>query len=115
VADYKSLKANEVLFKQGDAPDNMYIVKTGQIEIYITEGNSELQLAIVGVGELIGELALFDKRERSACARALCETSLVILPYENLLKQLDQLPPWVKVTMRTLSDKLRDTNKKLIE
>ncbi len=116
MADYRSLRSNEVLFSQGDSPDNMYIVKTGQIGIYVSsDDRAETLVATIGVGELIGELALFDKKERSATARALCDASLVVLPYAALEKQLDGLPPWVRVAMRTLSDKLRDTNLKLIE
>ncbi|MGZ3691953.1 MAG: Crp/Fnr family transcriptional regulator [Pseudobdellovibrio sp.] len=116
MADYKALKIHEYLFKQGDEPDNMYIVKSGQIGIYISsEGKPETQVATFGVGELIGELALFDKKDRSASAKALCDTSLVVLPYTALEKQLETLPSWVKITMKTLSDKLRDTNRKLVD
>ena len=116
MAEYKSLKPNEYLFKQGDEPENMYIVKAGQIGIFISaEDKPDIQVAVVGVGELIGELGLFDKKARSASAKALSEASLVILPYTALEKQLDSLPSWVKITMKTLSDKLRDTNHKLIE
>jgi len=72
-------------------------------------------VAKFGVGELIGELALFDKKNRSASAKALSDSSLVVLPYAALEKQLETLPPWVKITMKTLSEKLRETNYKLIE
>ncbi len=115
MADYKSLKTNEILFRQGDEPDNMYLVKTGQIAIFISDGSNTRIVAVAGVGELIGEVALFDQKSRSAGAKAICDTSLVVLPYEALRRQLDTLPDWVKVTMRTLSDKLRDTNKRIIE
>lgn len=114
MADYKTLKTNELLFKQGDTPDNMYIVKTGQISIYYSEGDKEVHLSTVGQGELIGELALFDKKARSASAKATCETSLVVLPYTALEYQIDRLPEWVKITMKSLSDRLRDTNQKLL-
>lgn len=115
MAEYRSLKTNEILFKQGDDPDNMYIVKSGQVAIFITDGSTTRVVAVAGIGELIGEVALFDKKARSAGAKALCDTSLVVLPYDALQKQLDTLPDWVKVTMKTLSDKLRDTNTRILE
>lgn len=115
MAEYKTLKTNEILFNQGDEPDNMYIVKSGQIAIFLTDGTETKTLAIAGVGELIGEISLFDNKTRSAGAKALSETSLVILPYDLLRKQLDTLPQWVKVTMKTLSDKLRDTNDSILK
>jgi CRP-like cAMP-binding protein len=115
MAEYRSLKTNEILFQQGDTPDNMYIVKSGQIAIFITDGSNTRVVAVAGVGELIGEVALFDHKERSAGAKAVCDSSLVVLPYDALRKQLETLPDWVKVTMRTLSDKLRDTNERILE
>jgi CRP-like cAMP-binding protein len=115
MAEYRSLKANEILFMQGDEPDNMYIVKTGQIAIFITDGQNNRIVSVAGVGELIGEVSLMDNKSRSAGAKALCDSSLVILPYDVLRKQLETLPEWVKVTMKTLSDKLRDTNQRIME
>ena len=115
MAEYRTLKANEILFKQGDEPDNMYIVKTGQIAIFITDGNVNRIVAVANPGELIGEVSLFDSKTRSAGAKALSDSLLAILPYEALRRQLDTLPDWVKVTMKTLSDKLRDTNRQILE
>src|SRR4051812_470788 len=113
--DYRSLKANEILFQQGDEPDNMYIVRSGQIAIFITDGKNNRVVAVANPGELIGEVALFDAKSRSAGAKALCDSTLVILPYDALRHQLDTLPDWVKITMKTLSDKLRDTNRQIME
>lgn len=113
MANFLNLKDGEMLFNEGDSPDNMYIVRTGQISIYITKNGAEHELALVGTGELIGELALFDKKSRSASARAVGDASVVILPYTQLEKQMETLPEWVKITMKTLAEKLRITNEKL--
>ena len=115
MAEYKNLKVNELLFNQGDPPDNMYIVKSGKIAIFLNVGETTKVVSVVGVGELIGEISLFDKKGRSAGARALSDASLVILPYEVLQRQMDELPDWVKVTMKTLCDKIRDTNQRIVE
>ena len=114
MADYRTLKTNEILFQQGDEPDNMYIVKSGQVAIFISDGQSNRVVAVAGAGELIGEVALMDHKPRSAGAKALCDTSLVVLPYDVLRKQLETLPEWVRVAMKTLSDKLRETNRKIL-
>lgn len=115
MAEFKNLKTNEILFNEGDLPDNMYIVRKGQFSIFNSKNGVENQLAVVGAGELIGELALFDKKHRSASAKALCESSVVILPYAQLERQMDGLPDWVKITMRTLSEKLRVANQKILD
>lgn len=112
MAEYRNLKKDEILFQQGDIPDNMYIVRSGHFSIFIKENNVTVEISRVSAGQLIGEMGLFDKKNRSAGVKALDEASVVILPYAQLEKQLDTLPEWVKITMRTLSEKLRETNKK---
>lgn len=115
MSEYHTIKKDDYLFKEGDIPESMYIVRTGQFSIFITEGNLERELSLEGPGNLIGELALFDKKNRSASARATTDSSVVQLPYAQLEKQLETLPEWVRITMKTLSEKLRQTNKKLFE
>jgi CRP/FNR family cyclic AMP-dependent transcriptional regulator len=115
MTNFKNLKTNEFLFKEGEEPDNMYIVRNGQISIFNSRNGVDYQLAVVGVGELIGELALFDKKLRSASAKALCDSSVVILPYAQLENQMESLPDWVKITMKNMAEKLRITNVKLLD
>lgn len=107
-----SLKAGEILFREGDYPDCMYIVRSGSISIFMLESNREKGLSLVGPGSLIGEMGLFDKGLRSAGAKAMEDSELVKLPYIQLEKQLELLPEWVRVVMKALSEKLRIANKK---
>lgn len=113
MSNYVTIKKDELLFREGDHSENMYIVRSGQFSIFITEGHLEKELSLVGPGNLIGELALFDKKTRSASARATADSSVVELPYLQLEKQLETLPEWVRITMKTLAEKLRQSNKKL--
>ncbi len=113
MSGYTVVKKSELLFEEGDLPESMYIVRSGQFSIFITENEVEKEVSLAGPGNLIGEMGLFDKKLRSAGARATTDSSVVVLPYEQLERQLEDLPEWVKITMKTLSEKLRLTNKKL--
>lgn len=112
MSDFSVIKKDQLLFEEGDMPDSMYIVRSGQFAIFIREGDTEKEVALAGPGNLIGEMSLFDKKLRSASARATTDSSVVVLPYIQLEKQLETLPEWVRITMKTLSEKLRTTNKK---
>ncbi|WP_374030312.1 cyclic nucleotide-binding domain-containing protein [Bdellovibrio bacteriovorus] len=50
------------LFRDGDAPDAMYIVKTGGFAITKSKGNTEVVIAEIQPGAMVGEMALFDKK-----------------------------------------------------
>lgn len=113
MADIRKLAKDEYLFKDGDAPDNMYIVKKGGLAITKTKNNAEVVLAEIGPGAMVGEMGLFDSKPRSANVKAIKETEVVSLPYKSLDAQLQQLPEWVRAIIRTLNENLRDANKKI--
>jgi len=60
----------DVLFRQGDDGDAMYVVTSGDGEIFISEGEQENVIRSIGVNEVIGEVALLTDEPRSASIRA---------------------------------------------
>lgn len=113
MADSKRIAKDTYLFRDGDAPDFMYIVKSGQLAITKTKGTSEIVLAEIKAGNLVGEMAIFDKKPRSANVKAVKDSEVIALPYETLNQQLDNLPVWVKAILRNLNDNLREANKRI--
>ncbi|MFZ4403315.1 MAG: cyclic nucleotide-binding domain-containing protein [Pseudobdellovibrionaceae bacterium] len=113
MAEGKKVTKDTYLFREGDAPDAMYILKTGALAITKTKGNSEVILAELGPGAMLGEMALFDRKPRSANVKALKESEVIALPYDSLTSQMDQLPVWVKAVLKNLNENLREANKKI--
>ena len=111
MAEYRTLKKDEVLFNLGDTSDYVYFVQSGQVLISASDGTQQINLAVLGAGELLGELALFDRQTRCTNARALCETVVMKLPYDQLQKQINDLPVWIQLMFGKLAEKLRMTNK----
>lgn len=109
----KKVPKDTYLFREGDQPDAMYIIKSGGFAVTKTKGNSEVVLAEIKTGAMVGEMAIFDKKPRSANVKATKDSEVVALPYEALDKQLDALPVWIKAIMRTMNDNLREANKKI--
>ena len=48
----------------------MFLVRKGELQVFVTQGSKEVNLAVVGAGGMIGEMALFDQKPRSASVRA---------------------------------------------
>lgn len=113
MAESRKLAKDEYLFKEGDFPDNMYIIRSGGLAITKTKNKSEVVLTEVGTGAIVGEMALFDKKPRSANAKATKETEVVSLPYKGLEQQLAQMPEWLRAIIRTLNQNLREANLKI--
>lgn len=113
MAEQKKVAQGTYLFREGDAPDAMYIIKSGNFAITKTKGNSEIVLAEISAGAMVGEMALFDSKPRSANVKATKDAEVVALPYESLTKQMEALPVWVRAIMKTLNENLREANKKI--
>jgi len=113
VAEQKKVAKDTYLFRDGDAPDAMYIIKSGTFAVTKTKGNSEVVLAEINAGAMVGEMALFDNKPRSANVKAIKDSEVIALPYESLTKQMEQLPVWVRAIMKTLNENLREANKKI--
>ena len=66
----KIYQDGEVIVRQGDEGDCMYVIQEGQVEVVIDENGNEVVLAQRGEGEFFGEMAIFDRDVRSATIRA---------------------------------------------
>ena len=113
MADPKVLKKGDYLFREGDASLAMYVIKTGKLGILKAKGNSEISLAELGPGDMVGEMAFFDQKPRSASARAVVDTTVIELPFKALNAQFKTFPEWSKAIMRTVNNHLRNANQKI--
>jgi CRP/FNR family cyclic AMP-dependent transcriptional regulator len=91
--DFRQLAAGETLFKTGEPGDSLYVVKSGEIELYIKDtAGQKILLAITGTGEVFGELALLDRGPRTATALALADSELLELDRDDLLMLFQKSP-----------------------
>lgn len=91
----------------------MYVIKSGKLAVVKSKSNSEIVLAEIGPGAMVGEMAFFDNKPRSASVKALKDSEVIALPYKALHAQFANFPEWCKAIMRTVNDHLRNANQRL--
>jgi CRP/FNR family cyclic AMP-dependent transcriptional regulator len=108
------LERGDVLFREGDRGDRLYVIGEGKIKLGLTsiDGRENL-LAILGPGEMFGELSLFDPGDRTATATAVAETQLIALGHEDLNTFLSGRPAVATTMLAALARRLRRTNEAL--
>ncbi|MEH6648563.1 MAG: cyclic nucleotide-binding domain-containing protein [Motiliproteus sp.] len=85
--------SGEYLFRQGDAGDRLLLICKGSVEILDEEGHATpVRLAVRGVGNSIGEMALIDIQSRSASVRALEPVTAMSLSCQSLLSIYQSTP-----------------------
>jgi uncharacterized membrane protein len=106
--------AGQMIMNQGDTGTAMYIIASGHVNIHLPgEASRRISLKDVTDGEYFGELALFDNKPRSASAIATADATLLELDRDTLSKYLTQRPHAAMMLLRTLTQRLRETNEML--
>ena len=100
-------KAGDVIFREGDAATELFVIKSGQVRVQI--GNRTV--TELGADSIFGEMALIDSEPRSATVVAITDTELVPVSEKQFLFLVSQTPYFALRVMRVLAQRLRVTNK----
>ncbi|MBT94855.1 MAG: Crp/Fnr family transcriptional regulator [Acidimicrobiaceae bacterium] len=105
------LQRGDVVFQSGDESSDLYIVTHGRIAIgnRSFDGRESL-VALMEAGDLFGEMPLFSNDGRSAEARALEESSLIVIPYKPIKDLYDDNPALLWRVVEMLVSRLKSTD-----
>jgi CRP/FNR family cyclic AMP-dependent transcriptional regulator len=110
----RTAKAGEALFVAGDRGDGCYRVDQGLVKITVTSDRGEERIiALVGEGEIIGELSLIDHQPRSASAIALCDSTFRYVTRQAFEDRTKEDPEIYKHLTTILAARLRETDEAL--
>ena len=108
------LQALKLIFAEGDYGEEAYRENEGSVEISIQRDGQKLILAILGVGETFGEMAMIESRPRSATARALEPTTIEVIERQDFQQILDEGGEQLVPYLTMIFDRLRVTNDRLL-
>lgn len=102
-APVRDFGAGDVIFKEGDAAQELFVIQRGKVEIRL--GNHVL--ATLADYDIFGEMALIDAAPRSATAVALTDVKLVPVGEKQFLFLVSRTPYFALNVMRVLARRLR--------
>lgn len=114
VIDSRSISAGEIIFHAGDLGDALYVVRSGEVELYVKDtAGQKIVLAVVEKNDLFGELSMLDSRPRSATAAALVSSELFLLDRDDLLLLFKKQPDAALNMLAAMSSMLRKVDRLL--
>jgi CRP/FNR family cyclic AMP-dependent transcriptional regulator len=110
-ATRRDLRRGDVLFSEGDDSSDFYVVAEGRIAIARRSiDGRESVMALMERGDVIGEMSLFDSNGRSAEARALEHSAVIVIGNEPVRALYQARPTLLWRVVEMLVTRLRDTN-----
>jgi CRP-like cAMP-binding protein len=109
----KIYQDGEVIVRQGEVGDCMYVIQEGKVEVIAEMEDCEVHLAIREEGDFFGEMAIFERDVRSATIRALGEVRVLTVDKHNLLRRIHEDPTLAFRLVETLSGRIRDLSEEV--
>lgn len=109
----KKYKKGEVICRQGDVGDTMFVIQKGEVEALAELEGRELKLRTMGPNEFFGEMALFEKEVRTATIRATKKTRVLTIDKKNFLGGIYEDPSLAFRIVETMSHRIRDLTDRL--
>jgi CRP-like cAMP-binding protein len=112
----RSVAKGEIIFQEGEPGDRMYVILEGKVKLGQSSNDGrESLLAILGPGEMFGELSLFDPGQRTSTATALTDAVILALSNEQLRPWLAGRPEVAAALLQALARRLRRTNEAMAD
>ncbi len=108
-------KNGDIICRQGELGDCMYVVQQGEVELVHRDGSREYCLALLQAGEFWGQAGLFERDHlRTATARAIGDVCVLSVEKRTFLARLQEDPSFVLKIMRKMSRRIHELETALV-
>lgn len=104
----KTYNDGDIIVRQGDSGDCMFVIQEGEADIVLERDGAEIHLRVAGKGEIIGEMALFERETRSASVRARGTVRVMTLDKKNFFRRIHEDPTLAFRVVEIMSKRVRE-------
>ncbi|HEX6591083.1 MAG TPA: cyclic nucleotide-binding domain-containing protein [Moraxellaceae bacterium] len=105
--EVKRFAANEVVFREGDEPDSLYLIRSGSVTISKDVQGRDVVLSYVSAGNYVGEMALLNDTPRTATVQATVQTEMLLLKADIFKSVVAENPSWRADLETTLLERVK--------
>jgi flavin-dependent dehydrogenase len=103
----KIYQQGDVIIRQGEVGNSMYVIQDGYVEVIKEAGGQEVQLAVLGKDDFFGEMAIFEKEVRGATVRTVGTARILTIDSKNLLRRIHEDPSLAYRLVQVMSGRVR--------
>ena len=111
----KEFNKDDIIIKEGDPGREMYIIKSGSVDVVKSDGDRDITLATLSRGDFFGEMAILENIYRTATVKAKETSRLIVLTTGNFMIKLKKDPTFAFQIMQKMSRRIRILNEKILK
>lgn len=108
-----SYSEGQVVVREGDPGEAMYLLQEGQVRVYTCKGDNQIELAVLGAGACVGEVALLTGTPRTATVEAIEPCKVLCFHKSQIDEILRAYPKVRKLLNAVILGRARDTMDKI--
>lgn len=105
----------EMITQEGEKDRDLYVLSEGTLEVSVKGDNGDVVVGEICPPEIIGEISFLNGSPRTATIKAKTEAKVYILNYYKVEQELAEIPPWFKLILRTLTQRMQSCSLKIKE
>jgi CRP/FNR family cyclic AMP-dependent transcriptional regulator len=109
----KEYADGEVVCRQGERGDCMYVIQAGRAEVLREEDGAEIVVGELTTGDVFGEMAIFEREPRSATVRVKGEARVLTLDKRSFLRRVHEDPSLAFRILQRMSSRIRTLNQEV--
>jgi CRP-like cAMP-binding protein len=113
IAEEESFSDGDIIVQQGELGDMMFIIASGEVRVFSTKDQNEVELARRKKGEYVGEMALISKEPRIATVTAIGNVHTLCIDQKSFESLLRDRPDASLAVIQVLCDRLKEASKML--
>jgi CRP-like cAMP-binding protein len=111
----REYKKGDIIIQEGDLGREMFIIKSGSVDVMKRDDKKEIVLATLERGDFFGEMAILENIPRTAMVIARETTHLIVLNIGSLLIKIKKDPSFAFNMMQKMSKRIRMLNEKILK
>ena len=110
----RAVPRGEVIIHQGEMGVSAFLIQSGDVVVYTESDGKRVELARMGAGQIIGDMALVVDAPRSASVQALTDCNLIVITRDVLNEKLQKSDPTIRALVQMLMKRIAQNNKALL-
>jgi CRP/FNR family cyclic AMP-dependent transcriptional regulator len=109
----KKMHDGEILFRQGEAADRMYVIKSGKVEVFRVQDGREIKLGELGNDDFFGEMGSIEDSAWRACVRSKGEAQVFTIDQKFFMRKFHEDPSFAFRILVKMSKRIRMLSEEL--
>lgn len=111
ILERRAVAKGDIIIAQGKTGFEAFLIQSGDVVVYTEAEGKRVELAQMGPGQIVGEMALVADAPRTATVQALSDCNLIVITRETLNEKLQKSDPTVRALVSMLMKRLAQSNK----